>query len=993
MDVFQKHFTQDLTEPVVVRHPGGIMFTGDALSDTVSVEVFKDGQPATLGGTVVCKCIRADGGTVAFAGTLSGNVVSATLPAAAFAITGPLAVVLQVVDGGTKMSVLKAVYTVDAGETETAIDPGTVIQDVSNLIAAIEAAIGSIPPEYSALLASIAPTFSASTAYPAGAYVWYNGTLYRFATNHAAGTWTGTDATAAVVSDDLEINWQYNALSSRNLLDDYPLTPGTSEGVTCTANGDGSYTLTGTNSGANGSMFFFVYDGTIPSELKSGRKYRCEIDSSTVQLRFAWYSSISPNVAVGNDGGTGAFITTVRAAANYVAIYLLVPGDTTINETVHPRVYVPIGTKELSGEVEELKSAVDASTGNGTYSFTYGGYYQTANDPAVNGVFRSTSAPYACVKIPCQKGDVFTAHMMGIGGSARAYGIYGSDNQLLDRAVATGGTSQVNGTIEITQDDASYIVFNNKLDALTSGYFVIKNMPIKDRVSALETSVNTLEGSVEILGESKQDVLTFDSAPTVESDNPVKSGGVAIAERVSANSIDGAISELSGKTVYTPDTFGHYYTATTDQIYANMAERLTPSAGYSCMLIEVVPGEVYHIHTHGIGGTNRGWITYEADATRKRYSTTITGTEDKILTIEQDEKYLAINNRTGNGTECWAIKLKNDEHFDFKGKNIAIIGDSICTNGDYIKNGVVNPLGNVPEIVIMQEDVGATLSAYVTAYDVGTELHGSVTIDGTTTTGHTIAAEDVGKEITFVPVQADVTEPPTIIGKPLTYNQESRKVWWEQAMDVYGFNPIPVCWSGSSISSHEGGVSYAWHESTIRKCGIRTPGGMTRTAPDLIIVARGANDFTHSPYAKVEEDYLFNTMHGYPDTDEYLEDGNTKYSFPRACALLVKRLRTAYPNTQIVFCTINYLQRIVDNYPTRTGNTGSTYLMWNECIRNVANAFGCHLIEFDKDGLVYENIADYTVDTNRTHVHPNDTGHKIMGNRAIIDLKKINSMA
>lgn len=671
---------------------------------------------------------------------------------------------------------------------------------------------------------------------------------------------------------------------------------------------------------------------------------------------------------------------------------------------------IPSDYTTLSGDVTELKSAIavngeallagtDAATGNGTYSFTYGGYYQTANDPAVNGVFKSTSEPYACVKIPCQKGDVFIAHTMGVAGSSRAYGIYGSENQLLDRAGATDSTSQVNGTIEITQDDASYIVFNNKLNALPSGYFVIKNTPIKDRVSALETGVNTLEGSVDTLVNSveglevsKQDVLTFDNAPTVDSDNPVKSGGVAIAERVSASSIDGAMSELSGRTVYTPDTFGHYYSATSDTP-ANMEERLTPSAGYSCMLIEVTPGEVYHIHTYGYSGKNRGWVICDAAGERKRYSQKQTsGLEDIVITIAQGEKYLAINNRTADGTESWAIKLENNERFDFAGKNVAIIGDSISTNGDYIKNGVVNPLGNVPEIVIMQEDLGATLSAYVTTHDIGTELHGSVTIDGTTTTGHTIAAEDVGKEITFVPVQADVTDPPTIIGKPLTYNQESRKVWWEHAMDVYGFNPIPVCWSGSSMSSHEGGVSYAWHESTIRKCGIRTPGSMTRTAPDLIIVARGANDFTHSPYAKVEEDYLFSTMHGYPDTDEYLEDGNTKYSFPRACALLVKRLRTVYPNTQIVFCTINYLQRIVDNYPTRTGNTGSTYLMWNECIRNVANAFGCHLIEFDKDGLVYENIADYTVDTNGTHAHPNDAGHKIMGNRAIIDLKKINSM-
>lgn len=50
-----------------------------------------------------------------------------------------------------------------------------------------------------------APAFSTSTAYTAGQYVLYSGTLYRFTADHAAGAWTGTDATAvklgAEVSD------------------------------------------------------------------------------------------------------------------------------------------------------------------------------------------------------------------------------------------------------------------------------------------------------------------------------------------------------------------------------------------------------------------------------------------------------------------------------------------------------------------------------------------------------------------------------------------------------------------------------------------------------------------------------------------------------------------------------------------------------------------------------------------------------------------------
>ena len=52
--------------------------------------------------------------------------------------------------------------------------------------------------------ASIAPQFSASTAYSAGDYVYYNELLYCFTADHAAGSWTGTDATQVTVGEELD---------------------------------------------------------------------------------------------------------------------------------------------------------------------------------------------------------------------------------------------------------------------------------------------------------------------------------------------------------------------------------------------------------------------------------------------------------------------------------------------------------------------------------------------------------------------------------------------------------------------------------------------------------------------------------------------------------------------------------------------------------------------------------------------------------------------
>lgn len=48
-----------------------------------------------------------------------------------------------------------------------------------------------------------APIFSTSTAYTAGQHVIYNGTLYAFTADHAAGAWTGTDAQAVTLGGEI----------------------------------------------------------------------------------------------------------------------------------------------------------------------------------------------------------------------------------------------------------------------------------------------------------------------------------------------------------------------------------------------------------------------------------------------------------------------------------------------------------------------------------------------------------------------------------------------------------------------------------------------------------------------------------------------------------------------------------------------------------------------------------------------------------------------
>jgi cell wall-associated NlpC family hydrolase len=93
---------------------------------------------------------------------------------------------------------------VEPFSTSNPVDPGSRISlDVGDLINQIDAAVESIPASADQLKAAMAPNFSDTTAYPIGAYVWNNGTLYRFTAAHAAGSWTGTDATAIAIGNDV----------------------------------------------------------------------------------------------------------------------------------------------------------------------------------------------------------------------------------------------------------------------------------------------------------------------------------------------------------------------------------------------------------------------------------------------------------------------------------------------------------------------------------------------------------------------------------------------------------------------------------------------------------------------------------------------------------------------------------------------------------------------------------------------------------------------
>ena len=311
-------------------------------------------------------------------------------------------------------------------------------------------------------------------------------------------------------------------------------------------------------------------------------------------------------------------------------------------------------------------------------------------------------------------------------------------------------------------------------------------------------------------------------------------------------------------------------------------------------------------------------------------------------------------------------------------KRFAVLCDSIGTHGnegDYC---------NVVEIEIQPEDVGVELNAYLTYYDThNAGDRGAPTGPAVEFTigGQTYTEADNGKLITFTPIAEDVGKK---VGRVYDYNGNSMKTWWLWLAEAYNMEPIPVCWSSSSISSHETTTprlvnSYAWHDSQVRKCGVRVPGSNNRIAPDYIIIARGTNDWSHGQGTIITDGFFANPETWvYPQTDVV----GSYYGIKEAISLTVKNMRTAYPRAKIFLCTMPYNNRgSKDTFPGSYG--GKSWISFNNAVRECATFFGCGLIDFAACGLTYESLSIYTSDG----THLNASGHKLAGMKAITDFR------
>lgn len=136
----ERWFEQDIAQPIVVQHCEGVVFTADNNGNIIGVKLYKDGAAFNPSGTATCNVIRPDGVTVSFNGTVSGNMISATLPVTALTVPGVIGIVLQSISGAVVTTVFKGMFTCEMTTTETVVAPSVptsslaqLTQDVTNL--------------------------------------------------------------------------------------------------------------------------------------------------------------------------------------------------------------------------------------------------------------------------------------------------------------------------------------------------------------------------------------------------------------------------------------------------------------------------------------------------------------------------------------------------------------------------------------------------------------------------------------------------------------------------------------------------------------------------------------------------------------------------------------------------------------------------------------------------------------------------------------------
>lgn len=194
----------ELMSKGIVRSNAGILLgEADVSANRFGVRVFMNHVPVSLTGvSVIGYFVRADRKTVVInGGTVTGNEAYVTLPQACYAIEGRFTLCIKLSGGGVTGTMRIIDGAVVDTSTGTTIDPGTVVPDLTDLLAEINRMEEAV---LNAEAAQAIITGTYDPPYAAGEYTIHSGALFKANVAIAsAEAWTASHWKQVTVGGEL----------------------------------------------------------------------------------------------------------------------------------------------------------------------------------------------------------------------------------------------------------------------------------------------------------------------------------------------------------------------------------------------------------------------------------------------------------------------------------------------------------------------------------------------------------------------------------------------------------------------------------------------------------------------------------------------------------------------------------------------------------------------------------------------------------------------
>lgn len=211
---------------------------------------------------------------------------------------------------------------------------------------------------------------------------------------------------------------------------------------------------------------------------------------------------------------------------------------------------------------------------------------------------------------------------------------------------------------------------------------------------------------------------------------------------------------------------------------------------------------------------------------------------------------------------------------------------------------------------------------------------------------------------------------------PKTYLNNVNQTWWKKLESLTGMTLLQNCaWSGSQVCGNSQSTTSAQAGCSTRRIADLAKNGV---APDIIIILIGVNDLRNSDSRALGD---------WNGNDEIVAESTNVATFSDAYSLMVSKIMTTYPNSEVFCCTIldtghsGWDTHDNAKYPCMN-DRGNTTKEWNDTIRMVSESLGANVLDMHACGIDFFNLDTYTGD----RLHPNANGATLMAQKAAREL-------